>query len=91
MRIGILTFHRANNYGALLQCYALCRALCNLGHNAEVIDYRQPVIEKSYSKVGLKDFNPLRPVRFLKSLFLPYDSIARQPLKFHGEIVRMLT
>lgn len=71
MRIGILTFHRANNYGAQLQCYALCRALSNLGHNAEVIDYRQPVIEKSYCKVGLKDFNPLRPVRFLKSLFLP--------------------
>lgn len=71
MRIGILTFHRANNYGALLQCYALNRALNMLGHDAEVIDYRQPAIEKSYCKVGLQDINPLRPVRFLKSLFLP--------------------
>jgi hypothetical protein len=50
MRIGILTFHRAHNYGAILQCYALQEVLKNMGHEVEVIDYRQPVIEKEYNK-----------------------------------------
>lgn len=71
MRIGILTFHRANNYGAQLQCYALCQALIKRGHDAEAIDYRQPEIEKNYCGVSAKDFNPLHPMRFIKSLFLP--------------------
>lgn len=39
MKIGILTFHRAHNYGALLQCYALKTYLSNLGHNVQIIDY----------------------------------------------------
>ena len=46
MKIGILTFHRAINYGAVLQCYALYRTLCDMGHYVEVIDYRPSYIEK---------------------------------------------
>lgn len=38
-RIGILTFHRAYNYGAVLQAYALQRALAALGAASEIIDY----------------------------------------------------
>ena len=45
MKIGILTFHRAYNYGAVLQCYALKSVLSNMGHDVYVIDYRQPAIE----------------------------------------------
>lgn len=48
MKIGILTLHRANNYGAALQCYALQRTLQSLGYDAWVIDYRQPDTERSY-------------------------------------------
>lgn len=48
MRIGILTFHRAYNYGAVLQCYALKEVLKKMGHDVQVIDYRQPYIEKAY-------------------------------------------
>lgn len=40
MNIGILTFHWATNYGAVLQCYALQEYLCKLGHDVEVIDYK---------------------------------------------------
>ena len=40
MKIGILTFHWATNYGAILQCYALQTYLENLGHDVEVIDYK---------------------------------------------------
>lgn len=39
MNIGILTFHRAHNYGAVLQCYSLSKTLEQLGHKVEVIDY----------------------------------------------------
>ena len=45
MRIGILTFHRALNYGAVLQCFALQKLLTDWGHDVWVIDYRQPYIE----------------------------------------------
>lgn len=39
MKIGILTFQRAYSYGAKLQAYALSTYLCQLGHQAEIIDY----------------------------------------------------
>lgn len=39
MKIGILTFHWAANYGAVLQAYALQQALKSLGANVEIIDY----------------------------------------------------
>lgn len=47
-RIGILTFHRAVNYGAVLQAYALKSTLDAHGCNARVIDYRNPDIERAY-------------------------------------------
>lgn len=39
MRIGILTFHRAINYGAFLQAFALKTYLTSLGHEVEIVDY----------------------------------------------------
>ena len=48
MKIGILTFHRAHNYGAVLQCYAMQEILKNLGHDVFVVDYYQPYVEYAY-------------------------------------------
>lgn len=39
MKIGILTYHRAENYGALLQAYALKTYLTGLGHDVDFVDY----------------------------------------------------
>lgn len=39
MKIGILTYHRSNNYGALLQGIALREVLVRAGHQATFIDY----------------------------------------------------
>lgn len=47
MKIGILTFHRAINYGAVLQAYALQETLRELGHDVWIIDYRQPRVERT--------------------------------------------
>ena len=43
MKIGILTYHFAVNYGALLQCYALQQAFENQGADCVVCDYQSPV------------------------------------------------
>lgn len=48
MKVGILTFHCANNYGAVLQCYALQIFLQSLGHEAYVIDYRPDYVVRRY-------------------------------------------
>jgi hypothetical protein len=39
VKVGILTFHWVNNYGALLQAYALSRAVRKLGHSVRFINY----------------------------------------------------
>lgn len=39
-RIGIITFHFVNNYGGVLQAYALQKVISDLGHKVYVIDYR---------------------------------------------------
>lgn len=39
MKIGILTFHWAHNYGAVLQAYALYTYLERQGHDVEIINY----------------------------------------------------
>ena len=40
MKIGIITFHWATNYGAILQAYALQNYLIEFGHDVEIINYR---------------------------------------------------
>lgn len=39
-KVGIITYHRFINYGGLLQAYALCEKLRQMGAEATVIDYR---------------------------------------------------
>ena len=47
MKIAIINFHYAYNYGAVLQCTALKQILENQGHTVEVIDYR-PFYQMQY-------------------------------------------
>lgn len=56
MKIGILTLHRAVNYGAVLQAYALVKKCNDLGADAEIIDYRCQFTEDYYD--GKKLFMP---------------------------------
>ena len=50
MKIGILTFHWATNYGAVLQCYALQTYLESLGHKVNVINYKPSFFDEDASK-----------------------------------------
>jgi len=45
---GIITFHRALNAGAVLQCYALSRYLHSIGMPNIVLDYRNSFIERQH-------------------------------------------
>lgn len=75
--IGILTFHRAVNYGAVLQCYALQTALNHIGIENEVIDYRCSFIENHYAPKP--SVSPIHAKQFLKELkTMPKRLVARR-------------
>lgn len=48
MKIGILTYHNAINYGAVLQAFSTKTFLQKLGHEAEIVNYCCPAVEKQY-------------------------------------------
>lgn len=52
-KIGVLTFHNAINYGAVLQAYALEKYLENQGINAELIGYKNPHVFRAPSLKGI--------------------------------------
>ena len=68
MKIGILTFHNADNYGAVLQCYALQETLKKKYPDDEVyvIDYKNDKIENDYKT----HFNFFRPWSLLAKIKL---------------------
>lgn len=71
-KIGIITFHRVNNYGAVLQSYALQKTIENLGYYAELIDYSMNAYmekrEKNKKVIYLKRLNKIirNPVQIIK-------------------------
>lgn len=61
MKTGILTFHNANNYGAVLQAYALAEWLMQNGIEPEIINYQSKVFDK---------YEVFRKKRYKKSPYL---------------------
>ena len=65
-RVGILTFHQADNYGAVLQAYALSHAIDKLGNengknvNCEVVDYENSAIKNRYVVKPLSSYKRVR-------------------------------
>lgn len=49
MKVGILTFHCAENFGAVLQAYALQTFLEQRGHEVQIIDYRPRYVCDKYN------------------------------------------
>lgn len=58
MRIGILTYHRAHNYGAMLQAFALSTFLRGKGHDVFFIDYCSTFLRKEYSLWRRPNYKP---------------------------------
>lgn len=51
MKIATITCHRAYNYGAVLQAYALQTFLNSKGHEVRVIDYKPAYLRKSSNRL----------------------------------------
>lgn len=49
MKVGMVTFHRACNYGAVLQAYALQKTLKKMDFDTEIINFKSAAIEDLYS------------------------------------------
>lgn len=76
MRVGIFTLHRALNYGALWQCYAL-KHVCDLfGCKTETIDYNP---WGHYTFTGVLWHNPLTAYRYVMQLGY-FNRFSRQRL-----------
>lgn len=54
MKIGIITYHSAHNYGAVLQAYALQEYLSKKGHDVQIINYKIKEIENFYRLIKFK-------------------------------------
>lgn len=57
MKVGVLTFHNTDNYGAMLQAYALVSYIKQYGHDVYIIDYYSDYLQrKKYVKRNFKYF-----------------------------------
>jgi len=59
-RIGIITYHRAINYGAVLQAYALQKKIKELGAECVILDYRNQKLENKHKKKGFFDCKKIK-------------------------------
>ena len=56
MKVAIMTFNRAINYGAVLQSLALKETIKNLGHECEIINYKCSMVERGASPFYIRSF-----------------------------------
>lgn len=85
MKVGILTYHRSHNYGALLQAVALRHVLVQMGHEVYFVDYWPEYHRNMYSVVNrsiLKQLNFPRKIKFLIHTFLKFPNIWKRRAKF---------
>lgn len=78
MKIGILTFHKGPNYGGFLQAWHLREAVRNLGYDATVINYQNPVHHK-FESVRFPGLN-LGMLRYMVRRW-----IKNRPFRLHVE------
>lgn len=82
MRIGIFTYHRSRNYGAVLQAYGLQEYLVRQGHEVYIMDipdYRVNGNFRERLRNGLKKYSSLMYIKYkIKKLFTCYIRIKRK-------------
>lgn len=91
MKIGILTFHQSVNNGAVMQAYSLSKRLQKEypDDEVEIIDYRIPSADKSYS-YRLLDYFKTSSFRALikKSLVLALDPFLLKRMRHRTQVFR---
>lgn len=86
MRIGILTFHAAHNYGAVLQCYSLQEYLKSLGHEVSVINYQNKKMLSVYKRFRIGRILKKNPIKMIKNIYteiLLYQKREKRYYAFH--------
>lgn len=80
MKVGIITFHKALNFGAVLQAYALQKSFMSIGLECDILDYSNEHIKTIYK---LKKMWPPKDLKsFLKNLLL-YNNQKQKIKKFN--------
>lgn len=79
-KIGILTFHRAYNYGAYMQCYSLCKKTQELFPDdiVEVIDYSSQKMIRFYDTSIKKDGSIISLNNNVKDILKSYKQIGKK-------------
>ena len=76
MKIGILTFHCAHNYGAVLQAYAIQEQLKLMGFDVEIINYRPIYLLRPYGYLRQFHFRTIKD-GYLRCLILNVKILLR--------------
>lgn len=90
MRIGILTYHRAHNYGAILQAIATRIVLQNMGHDVSYIDYWPEYHREAYKFFSWSRFKKA-PLAYLKNRMLLAKPIWSRIKHFEKDINKYIT
>lgn len=95
MKVGILTFSAAHNFGAILQCYGLFKTLEDFGHDVEVIDYCPNYLASYKPTFGWRQYInrhilsfPQRysTYKYWRSIYDGYESFKKHNLKLSRQI-----
>ena len=89
MKVGILTYHRSHNYGALLQAIALREVLEDMGHIVTFIDYWPAYHKNVYALFSYKQMQlgGLRgQFRYIKTCLLNFAARKRRIDSFNSFI-----
>lgn len=79
-KIGIINFHKANNYGSVLLAYAMAKVLNDMGHEAKIINYQPQKQRAMYSIPVTTGKHWIK--KFLERLFwFPYMKDLKQKVR----------
>ena len=94
MKIGILTTYFAYNFGAMLQPFALKRTLEQMGHDVEMIRYKQEAVYNYYSPISWRHLfsrNPFRGLRYAMYLMKNYMVLKQREVNFKRFMLKHIT
>lgn len=85
MKIGILTYHRAHNYGAILQAIATRTILKEMGHDVSYIDYWPDYHKRKYDIFSINKFR-IGKFNYIKTILLYYSVLKKRIQTFNSDI-----
>lgn len=80
MKVAILTFQNALNYGAILQAYALQQAINKLGGDCEIIDYQCSYINEHYKTIRFDNCKNIKKI-LVSASKIPFRQIRKNRFK----------